>query len=200
MKFPADETGSKHAVNNLFLAIIPDGQARPEIDRIAHRSRAEHKLIGRPIGLDRYHVTVHRLGVFSSITTELLGSFDPICKQVAARIAPFEMLVDRLSSIDTHQPKMPLTLCGSEANPDLADLRRQLRKALPLGQNGPKPHVTLLYDAKNISDRRIIPISWTVRELVLVHSLVGLGQHKHLARWPLMGGIAPTQAEFFTDI
>jgi 2'-5' RNA ligase len=200
MKFPSDEAGFKHAVNNLFLAIIPDSHARPEIDRLAHRSRAEHKLIGKPIGVDRYHVTLHGLGTVADITPELIAGIDKICKPIAARTSPFEMLVDRLSSINVYRPTWPLVLCGTEPNGELSDFRRQLGKALALRRNAINPHVTLLYDAKNISDRRVIPITWIVRELVLVRSLVGLGRHEHLARWPLMGGVAPTQAEFFTDI
>jgi 2'-5' RNA ligase len=44
------------------------------------------------------------------------------------------------------------------------------------------PHVTLLYDRRNVEEQPIEPISWTVREFVLIHSMQG---HTHLARWPL---------------
>lgn len=54
-------------------------------------------------------------------------------------------------------------------------------------RKGFKPHVTLLYDAKNIPEHPVHPVGWTVSELVLVRSYVGLGRHEHLARWPLLG-------------
>jgi len=44
------------------------------------------------------------------------------------------------------------------------------------------PHVTLLYDPRSVEEHPIEPISWTVSEFVLIHSMQG---HAHLARWPL---------------
>ena len=49
------------------------------------------------------------------------------------------------------------------------------------------PHVTLLRDRHRVPEQRIEPIEWTVRELVLVHSLIGRPAHRHLARWSLAG-------------
>jgi 2'-5' RNA ligase len=48
-----------------------------------------------------------------------------------------------------------------------------------------KPHVTLTRDDKRISPKPIDPISWMVRDFVLIHSLLGKTTHIHLARWPL---------------
>jgi len=48
--------------------------------------------------------------------------------------------------------------------------------------------VTLLYDRKSVLESGIDePITWTVREFFLVHSLYGLSEHVHCARWPLRG-------------
>jgi 2'-5' RNA ligase len=44
------------------------------------------------------------------------------------------------------------------------------------------PHVTLLYDARDVDEYPIEPIGWTVKEFVLIRSLNG---HEHLVRWPL---------------
>jgi 2'-5' RNA ligase len=44
------------------------------------------------------------------------------------------------------------------------------------------PHVTLLYDARDVEEHPIEPIGWTVNELVLIYSDRG---HFHLRRWPL---------------
>ena len=43
-------------------------------------------------------------------------------------------------------------------------------------------HVTLLFDDRAVEKHPIGPIGWTVRHLVLIHSMKG---HQHLARWPL---------------
>jgi len=45
------------------------------------------------------------------------------------------------------------------------------------------PHVTLLYDAQRIAENAIAPVTWTVRELVLVHSRRGEGRYVQLGRW-----------------
>ena len=58
-------------------------------------------------------------------------------------------------------------------------LRRGLRR---LANTNFTPHVTLLYDAHGVEEYPIEPISWTVKEFVLIRSLKG---HVHLARWSL---------------
>jgi 2'-5' RNA ligase len=48
-----------------------------------------------------------------------------------------------------------------------------------------KPHVTLLRDPLRAKPLRVNPIVWTVRDFVLIHSLLGQTKHVHLGRWPL---------------
>lgn len=47
------------------------------------------------------------------------------------------------------------------------------------------PHMTLLYRAGLRFAAPVDAISWQATEFVLIHSLVGLGRHEVLARWPL---------------
>jgi 2'-5' RNA ligase len=47
------------------------------------------------------------------------------------------------------------------------------------------PHVTLLYDARNVTVQPVDPLGWTVREFVLVHSLLGQTRYRVLGRWTL---------------
>jgi 2'-5' RNA ligase len=44
------------------------------------------------------------------------------------------------------------------------------------------PHVTLLFDDCAVEEQPFGPIGWTVRNLVLIHSMNG---HRHLAQWSL---------------
>jgi 2'-5' RNA ligase len=46
--------------------------------------------------------------------------------------------------------------------------------------------VTLLRDNRRIAEQSIEPISWTAREVVLVHSLLGQTIHRDLVRLPLL--------------
>ncbi|MGE5152361.1 MAG: 2'-5' RNA ligase family protein, partial [Rhodospirillaceae bacterium] len=69
-------------------------------------------------------------------------------------------------------------------------LQQRLRDALddtPRKARSFTPHVTLLRDGQRVPEQRIEPIEWTVREIVLVHSLLGRAAHRHVARWSLTG-------------
>jgi 2'-5' RNA ligase len=45
--------------------------------------------------------------------------------------------------------------------------------------------MTLLRDPHRVPEHPIQPISWMVREFLLVLSLIGQKRHIHLGRWPL---------------
>jgi 2'-5' RNA ligase len=48
-----------------------------------------------------------------------------------------------------------------------------------------KPHVTLLRDDTRVKPLAVEPITWMVRDFVLVHSLLGQTKHVHIGRWAL---------------
>ena len=84
-----------------------------------------------------------------------------------------------------HRLKVKYGLTGSN-NKAFSEFSNQLGSRLGLSRRKVDPHLTLLYDAKSISQHPEGPVSWMVDELVLVRSYVGLGRHEHLARWPLL--------------
>ena len=49
----------------------------------------------------------------------------------------------------------------------------------------PPARVTLLFDVREVTQRPIDPLGWTVNVFVLVHSLIGQSKHIVLGRWPL---------------
>jgi 2'-5' RNA ligase len=49
------------------------------------------------------------------------------------------------------------------------------------------PHITLLYDDKNVVETPIDPINCAADEVVLVHSLLGQTRHIPLGRWKMKG-------------
>ncbi|MEJ0099974.1 MAG: hypothetical protein WDO12_09600 [Pseudomonadota bacterium] len=73
-------------------------------------------------------------------------------------------------------------LCRDDDRTPLDELRRQLH-ADPLRSF--KPHVTLLYDRKVISQQELAPVGWNVAEVLLIRSLIGHARHEVLARYPL---------------
>ena len=86
---------------------------------------------------------------------------------------------------------MPFVLIGGSGAEGLIALQRALGQALseaglPPGDKRPyKAHLTMLYDDRRVHAQAVEPIAWTVRELVLVRSLLGRSQHLPIASWPL---------------
>lgn len=88
----------------------------------------------------------------------------------------------------------PLVLCGSPgtawALTGLHDRLLETAAALGLGLQGRtafEPHVTLAYSRAAIAERFLdAPIGWTAKDLVLILSQQGRGQHMELGRWPFL--------------
>lgn len=106
----------------------------------------------------------------------------------AIAAASFEVTFDRAVSF-LGRPR-PLVLCSEDDIPELIALQRALGHAIQtrgLGRARARytPHVTMLYDERAVEDHAVEPVTWTVRDFVLVHSLRGLGRYTILGRWPL---------------
>jgi 2'-5' RNA ligase len=59
--------------------------------------------------------------------------------------------------------------------------------SIPAARREFNPHLTLLYDERDIREEPVEEISWLVTEFALVRSLFGQGRHIVLGRWPLRG-------------
>lgn len=176
--------------DRLFFAVFPDAAAAERIAALAASLRAEHGLHGRPVREDRLHVTLFHLGDFHGLPEGLLGEARDAAAQVA--MAPFEIRFDSASSFTGRPRNHPFVLRGGDAGTaGVAALHAALGGRLGttrLGKSlkpGFVPHVTLLYDDRVVEPQAIEPIAWTVRELVLVHSLIGRTEHRVLDRWRL---------------
>ncbi len=106
--------------------------------------------------------------------------------------APFGLGFDRVESFLRKSRNRPFVMRGSD---DGLAAMHGFRDRLGLGLQREgcvvdtqfTPHVTLLYDDMAVAPQPIEPIVWTVREFVLMHSLIGRGQHVPLSRWTLRG-------------
>ena len=176
----------------LFFAVLPAPAAAMRIAQRAEGLRNQHGLRGRRRPTELLHVTLNPVGAYSGLPNDVLSAAVEIGSSV--EVAPFELTFDRVLSFrgaDRH----PLVLRCSHGIAELTTLQKMLgaaMRSIGLGPPGNRssftPHVTLLYDRQSVLESRIDePISWTVREFVLVHSLYGLSEHVHCARWPLRG-------------
>ena len=81
---------------------------------------------------------------------------------------------------------------GGKGVADLKALSTRLRDVvIKLGAERKRPfmpHMTLLRSDTILPSCEIKPITWTAREIVLVHSLLGKTTHRHVGRLPLRPG------------
>ena len=176
--------------DRLFFALFPEADAAARIRLLADRLRGAHCLRGRPLETERFHVTLHHVGDHVGLPDQLVEQ----AREAAAMVAmsSFEVGFNRVASFRRSQ-SLPFVLRGDERG-DLAALmsfQQTLGKAMTQAGLGRMvdqrytPHVTLLYDDRTVTDQLVEPIRWTVREFVLVHSLLGQHRHVPLGRWPL---------------
>jgi RNA 2',3'-cyclic 3'-phosphodiesterase len=175
--------------DRLFFAVFPDPMAAADITHLAQTLRHQHALHGNPIPKSRLHVTLFFLGDYAGLPQSLLTAAKTAAERVEA--AEFDVIFDKVSSFSGRSRKHPLILSSADGLKSLREFREQLAGRLMLTGLGRLlarqfiPHVTLLYDDKELKLRPVEPISWKVREFALVHSLLGRTEHRVLGRWPL---------------
>jgi 2'-5' RNA ligase len=190
LAFPGLEPEPQRApTDRLFFGLFPDATAAGRIAGLADRLRAEHRLAGRPLQADRLHVTVSHVDDFAGLPDRVVAAARDAGASV--RAAPFDIAFDRVASFANRRDKKPFVLRGGDGLAPLIAFQQALSLAMAKAGLGRyvetrfTPHVTLLYDAALVPEQPVEPIRWTVRELVLVHSLLGQTRHVALGRWPL---------------
>lgn len=175
-----DEFGK---VGRLFLAAVPDANTAAQIHHRAGILRRAHNLEGRLIEPDGLHVSLFFLGGLPEQRVQLA------CAAAAdVRTEPFEVSFDRAVSFRGKPGNRPFVLFGGDGLRQLTSFRRTLAAAMTRAglrrraNTNFTPHVTLLYDARDVEEHPIASIRWTVGEFVLIHSMRG---HVQLGRWPL---------------
>lgn len=177
--------------DRLFFAVFPDAETADRIAELAASLRADLGLTGRPLRADRLHVTINHLDDFSGVPERVVAAASQAAAAVKA--APFEAAFDRAASFQSRRDHKPFVLQGGAALAPLLAFQKALGLEMAkagLGGYVEKaftPHVTLLYDARVAPETSVEPVRWTVRELVLVHSLLGQTRHVALGRWALGG-------------
>jgi 2'-5' RNA ligase len=171
----------------IFFACLPDAETAARIHAFAEARKPELGLEASLTLPGHLHVTLFHLGDWGAFPDEVAR----LAKAAAVQVEtpPFDVAFTRAESFRNRTGVHPFVLTGASA--PWQALHGALATALKqtgLGgatQGEFRPHVTLAYDKLRIKPFRIEPLSWTVREFVLVHSLLGRTTHDHLARWPL---------------
>ncbi len=175
--------------DRIFLAVLPDAQTAARIHALAETLKAAHGFSGTLIRPEHLHVTLFHLGDWNGLPASIVETASAAAAKIEA--PAFEVAFNRVESFRNSTGIYPFVLLGEQGATPLRAFHAALGAGLAkAGLGGAtkgdfKPHVTLLRDGLRVSPAPLAPITWTVRDFVLVHSLLGKTTHIHLARWPL---------------
>ncbi len=177
--------------DGVFFAIFPAAVAAAQTARLAQRLHDGRTLKGKPLSAERLHISLHNLGGYRELPHGVIAAASEAAACVA--VPPFQVQFDRVLSFRGKPSARALVLCGGDGVAALINFQQALGVAMAkarlgrLVQSDFTPHVTLLYGDQSVDEQMVVPIGWTVREFVLVHSLRGRTRYIPLARWALRG-------------
>jgi 2'-5' RNA ligase len=175
--------------DHLYFALVPE-------ESVARRITGSTLELGGALGLrgaavppERLHLSLHWLG--DRYSEDLLAIANKAAGVVTG-ISPFAVSFDRVATFRSGREHPLVLLCGDGGERLRAfymALAEAIRRAAPCQYEWRpfEPHITVLYDRRRVRERPVAPVSWTVRDFVLIHSLVGQARHICRGRWPLKG-------------
>jgi 2'-5' RNA ligase len=186
---PADPGNAAHE-DKIFFAIQPPPFTASSIRRLAFYLRDKHRLTGELLRSECLHASLLFAGYHGRMPPQTLSAI----RQAAATIVMprFRVSFDWVVSFRNRRNR-PLALRGDDGVSGLIALRDKLVAAtidipgIPAARREFNPHLTLLYDQRDIREEPVEEISWPVNEFVLIRSLFGQSRHIVLGRWPLRG-------------
>lgn len=156
----------------LYLMIKPHARQAAIMDGL----RRTHDL-SRKYAADRFHMTLVPFGDIRTISPQDLD----LIRRAAASLQaePFEVTLNRISGN---------ALVGSRMQALRAFQRSLVKRLEAFGVDLPdyafKPHASLTYEEWQPRNVTVSPISWQVRQLLLINSIHGKG-HELLDSWNL---------------
>jgi 2'-5' RNA ligase len=175
--------------DHLYLGLVPEECSARVINRSTRELSRVLGLLGSVVPAERLHLSLHWLG--DACSENLLTVADRAAGIVAG-MSSFDVSFDRVATFRSGRDHPLVLLCGDGCKQLRAfqmALAEAIRQAAPCQyERRPfAPHITVLYDRRRVREQPVAPVSWTVRDFVLIHSLVGRARHIRLGRWPLNG-------------
>lgn len=175
--------------DRLFLGLFPDAAAVTLIDALGAEVCRRHGLRVPRHQPDRLHVTLFHIGDWAGLPQDTVAA--AVTAAEALRAAAFNVCFDEVASFAARRGRAPLVLKARDGNAALQAFREQLgRELLRVGlgrcvSRTFEPHVTLAYAPALAAPEAVVPIRWTARDVVLIHSLIGQARYIELGRWAL---------------
>lgn len=178
--------GSDIPTERLFFAVMPDPATAARIAELAEGLREEHGLAGHPLARERLHITLQHLGDYAGLPPSLLARVQQAAARV--RMPEFEVCFDQVGSF-AGKRQHPFVLRSDHGAELLHGLHDELARCLQGvgGKPDPRftPHMTLLYDKRQMPVQPVQPLRWFVREFVLIRSFLGQTRYQLEGRWQL---------------
>jgi RNA 2',3'-cyclic 3'-phosphodiesterase len=185
---PAETETAMSGTDRLFFALFPTLGAAAQVYALQQELRIQHGLWGRPLAIDRLHVTLCHLGDHAGLPSSIV----PRAREAAERVraSSFEVTFDHALTFQGRARNRPFVLRSKQGAAAVEAFQRQLgaeMAACGLGRfvKPYTPHMTLLYDSADVREHPIEPVSWRAAEFRLVHSLLGQTTHISLGNWSL---------------
>jgi 2'-5' RNA ligase len=176
--------------DRLLFAVRPDAEAVEAICRARRELCEKTGLSGADVPPQQLHVPLLRVADY--VVPPTVEDIDAILRQASTvEMLPFRVSFGRVKSVG----RGALVLTAGRGSTKLETLSTRLRDALTgraiEGEHAVASHMTLMRSETILRARRVEPIAWTVREVVLVHSLLGKATHRVVGRLPLRGRQLP---------
>jgi 2'-5' RNA ligase len=141
---------------------------------------------------ERLHVTLVRIPVWPGDMDDTIARACCACATLQA--APFRVVMDELVVADRvvlkpSEPVRALSRFQFGLRNALADVGLVKRRSKAWGA-----HLTVSYRTRSERRAFVPPVSWTVRDFVLIESLVGERRQIERGRWALQGPIRTSPA------
>jgi 2'-5' RNA ligase len=169
-----------------FFALLPDAEAKSRIESLAHDLHKQLRPV-RPLREpDQYHVTLRGIAAPDGPFGQSIAMARTVAD--AIRKTSFAVMFNQAASFGA-APNYAFSLTTRAdllaANSLSATLLDALRHAgLKVDGSSFQPHVTVFYDPKRREPIDVPPLSWYVREFVLIESIDNR-KYVILDSWPL---------------
>lgn len=174
-------------INRLFVGVYPAEDGAAHTGDRAQELRNVFGLTGEPLQTDHFHTSLCHIGDFPGMPHQVVEAAKAAAREV--RMPIFDVAFNRAMSFLRRKRPLPFVLLGDDGVVGLRVLHAEVCIAMRRGGFRVRPdftpHVTLLYDNRPVPEEAVETVRWTVRDFVVVHSLLGETRHEKLATFPL---------------
>jgi 2'-5' RNA ligase len=180
---------SRFDKENLFFAILPDGQSLCEYLEIQRRLQLDHLPFASPRPPELLHVSLYNVEQSARISDAVIFA---ACRAASAIDAcQFQLSFDHVATFRTSR-RNAIVLSGNGGRELLRQLHMQIGIEMRnLGEDARinrnfQPHATLLFDSE-VMPRVTLqkPVVVAAREFVLLRNRPGEHGYEYVDRWPL---------------